>query len=862
MKLCLKKQQNYFFILSDMKSFLVQFFTAVALIALALNPYYTLAQGTNCSTTLLDEPFNSPSIVGANGPVLYGNGGSNHNSSLIMSGGYFGWFNIVNGISNVDVYDRTATVSNFVCPIDASIWIRESYGGTNVTLSLIDDNNAVLADTTLTLTSVYQQITLTALPTTSTFRYVIHFNGTGGNGLDIATEDLLISQTCNVEAEIDSIASSQCFTGNSFAFNGSQSTANLGISSYDWDFGDGNTSNNANNTHPYSSTGSYTATLTVSDNTGCSDTETTTVSVLLSPSIDAIANLEICDSYTLPAITGTNLTGGEAYYTAPGGTGTSYNAGDVITSSDTLYVFDGTTNCNDEVSFSVVINTLNLDLGNDTLLCEGPTITLDAGNPTANYLWNNGTTNQTFDADTSGLFQVVVTDTNGCVETDSIQLTFEMLPDAGANGSNDLCNTVSTFDLNTLLANTSGQSFSWSEITAQSSGQLNTNGVLNLNNLSGTYNFIYIAAGGVCANDTASFSIDVFEPPFVGQDNQASQCSEDGPINLNTLLSSGVSNAGVWTETTNPISGGLNAASGSFNTSGLSSGSYTFTYEVDELGPCPASIADFTINVTANPDVSFSVEDPDGCIPFTAEFINNSVYDPAGATCAWNFGDGNGSSVCGDVEHEYTSAGCYDVSLSIESQGCSTTVAYSDLVCVYEQPIASFTYGPNTIYIEDPTVEYINNSQYATNYSWTFGDGFSSTVENPIHLFPLTEPGDYTTTLYAFNDVGCVDSTNQVITIQDHQVFYVPNAFTPDGDVLNQTFDPVFTSGFDPNNYRFSVYNRWGELLFESFDYQRGWDGTYGGKMMPEGVYIWKIEFKDEFTDERSQRQGHVNLLR
>ena len=821
-----------------------------------------VAQGTTCSTTLLDEPFNSPSIVGANGPVLYGNGGSNHNSSYLLSGAYFGWFNIVNGTSNVNVYDRTVTASNVICPIDASIWIRQSFGGTNATLSLIDDNNVVLADTTLNLTSSYQQITLTAIPSTLNFRYVIHFNGTGGNGLDIATEDLLITQTCNVDAEIDSIAISQCFSGNNFTFNSNQSTADLGITSYDWDFEDGNTSSNANNAHSYNNTGTYAANLTVTDNEGCSDTETITVTVLQAPSIDPIANVESCDSFALPAITGTNLTGGEAYYSNSGGVGTVYNAGDIITSSDTLYAFDGTASCNDEASFSIVINTLNVDLGNDTLLCEGPTITLDAGNPAASFLWNNGTTNQTVDADTSGLFQVIVTDTNGCVKTDSLQLTFESLPDAGANNSIDLCNTVNSFDLNTLLTNTAGTTTSWSEVSAAPSGQFNANGLLNLSNLLGTYEFIYVEVGGVCPNDTASFNIDVFEPPFVGQDNQASLCSEDGPLDLNTLLSPGVSNAGIWTETTNPVSGGLNTSTGSFATSGLSSGSYTFTYELNEPGPCSSSIANFTINVTANPEVSFSVVDPDGCIPFTAEFINNSVYDPSGATCTWNFGDGNVSSICGDVEHEYTSPGCYDVSFSIKSQGCITTVSYSDLVCVYEQPIAAFDYGPNTIYIEDPTVEYTNNSQYATNYNWTFGDGFSSTDENPVHVFPLTEPGDYETTLYAYNDVGCADSTTRIITIQDHQVFYVPNTFTPDGDELNQTFDPVFTSGFDPNSYRFSVYNRWGELLFESFDYQIGWDGTYGGKLMPEGVYIWKIEFKDEFTDERFESQGHLNLLR
>ena len=93
-------------------------------------------------------------------------------------------------------------------------------------------------------------------------------------------------------------------------------------------------------------------------------------------------------------------------------------------------------------------------------------------------------------------------------------------------------------------------------------------------------------------------------------------------------------------------------------------------------------------------------------------------------------------------------------------------------------------------------------------------------------------------------------------------IFYVPNTFTPDFDNFNQTFQPVFTSGFDPFDYTLLIFNRWGEVLFESHNAEVGWDGTYGGELMQDGTYTWKIEFKTTATDERRMAVGHVNLIK
>ena len=100
--------------------------------------------------------------------------------------------------------------------------------------------------------------------------------------------------------------------------------------------------------------------------------------------------------------------------------------------------------------------------------------------------------------------------------------------------------------------------------------------------------------------------------------------------------------------------------------------------------------------------------------------------------------------------------------------------------------------------------------------------------------------------------------------ITEELIFYVPNTFTPDNDDFNESFQPIFTSGFDPYDYTLYIFNRWGELIFESNDANVGWNGKYGveGEFVQDGTYVWKIEFKTKRNDERKVVVGHVNLLR
>jgi gliding motility-associated-like protein len=164
-------------------------------------------------------------------------------------------------------------------------------------------------------------------------------------------------------------------------------------------------------------------------------------------------------------------------------------------------------------------------------------------------------------------------------------------------------------------------------------------------------------------------------------------------------------------------------------------------------------------------------------------------------------------------------------------------------------------------------VNFNNTTTGASNYLWNFGDNSTtSTLEEPSHNYSGNNVGNYLITLIAYSPLGCTDTAYATIQIQEELIFYVPNTFTPDNDNYNQTFQPVFTSGFDPYDYTLLIFNRWGEIVFESHDATVGWDGSYGSngeiEMVQDGTYTWKIEFKTNKNDERKMVIGHVNILK
>ncbi len=270
----------------------------------------------------------------------------------------------------------------------------------------------------------------------------------------------------------------------------------------------------------------------------------------------------------------------------------------------------------------------------------------------------------------------------------------------------------------------------------------------------------------------------------------------------------------------------------------------TVTLELDMVG---SSIAvDFIADIT------------EGCEPLTVQFDNTGE---SGVSCSWDFGDGTFASSCGSVTHTYLTDGVYDVSLTVTSEsGCFGTLIRNSYINVYPVPVANFVFTPNAPTTLDTEVAFTNYSIDADSWLWIFDALGTSPAENPTIIIPGI-PANYDITLIAMTEHGCNDTITKTINVVQDETIYVPNTFTPDGDSFNELFRPYIT-GIDPYDFHMTIYNRWGEIIFESYDATGGWNGAYGGKLVQDGVYVWHIVTSDLVTDKKLEYYGHITVLR
>ena len=189
----------------------------------------------------------------------------------------------------------------------------------------------------------------------------------------------------------------------------------------------------------------------------------------------------------------------------------------------------------------------------------------------------------------------------------------------------------------------------------------------------------------------------------------------------------------------------------------------------------------------------------------------------------------------------------------------------TNMICVNETPLAAFDASSTVVETSDANITFTNSSIGASSYSWDFGD--ESTISNdvsPQHDYATADFGNYLVTLIATTPMGCVDTAYKTIQVSEYLLFFIPNTFTPDGNDFNQTFKPIFTAGFDPFSYTLSIYNRWGEIVWESYDAAVGWDGTYGlnGIAVQDDVYIYNITFGYKDSAKKERINGHIVLIK
>jgi gliding motility-associated-like protein len=269
------------------------------------------------------------------------------------------------------------------------------------------------------------------------------------------------------------------------------------------------------------------------------------------------------------------------------------------------------------------------------------------------------------------------------------------------------------------------------------------------------------------------------------------------------------------------------------------------------------------INVLDNPTPSFT--GGDGCAPFDATFVNTTQGDLTGATCVWDLGNGNTYNGCTGPTEQYLTTGCYDVTLEVTTAlGCYGSTTLSQAICVHEDPVAGFYWEPAQPTILDPNITIVDNSSNAVSWQYAIQGQGTSNEQNPdVAFVDVNEETIFQICQTVTSPLGCTADTCLDVTVYENILFYVPNSFTPDGDLFNETFTPVFTAGVDPYDYHLMIFNRWGEVIFESYNFDTGWDGHYGdGGLVNSGVYIWQIEFGEKLSDKKQTHRGHVTVLK
>ena len=290
----------------------------------------------------------------------------------------------------------------------------------------------------------------------------------------------------------------------------------------------------------------------------------------------------------------------------------------------------------------------------------------------------------------------------------------------------------------------------------------------------------------------------------------------------------------------------------------------TGTYEVALAALDPATGCEATLQqsfvVNASPEADFATSASNVCGDEEVFFEATSPLE--GGMYLWDFGNGSFSTNDQFSGIQYDSGDCYDVSLSLTSpEGCTSTSSVEDCVCAYEAPVASFSASSYTSDVWDMEVQFDNQSMNATGYAWSFGDDSISYDIHPVHTYP--GPGLYEVELVAWNGAWCSDAAVTTVEIKPSFTVYVPNAFSPDRDQLNETWKPVVSDPEMLDTYQLWVFSRWGEELFYTEDPEAVWIGNDqdGNHYVESEMYAWRLKIQVPYGVAFTCPQGQGNAV-
>jgi gliding motility-associated-like protein len=445
-----------------------------------------------------------------------------------------------------------------------------------------------------------------------------------------------------------------------------------------------------------------------------------------------------------------------------------------------------------------------IDLGNDTVICQGQSILLDAGTGGAGYFWSTIQTSQTINVSAAGEYWVIA-DFNGCIGRDTINVSVESFQvNIPPNG---LICEGETLTINATAIGAT--SYTWSNGSTDPSTTIQTGGQH------------WVEASS--ANCTSSDSINVLLiPRMVDIEFQ------------DTLLCIGES---VSFDVTHPNAQAYLWSDGTSDPTNQFDSTGTYWIQVSNT----LCVFRDTMNVrVSDPLAAFDISDTAFCVPSSVQFddesITNLPSDPINYWY-WNFGTGI-EAAAQDPSHTYDQSGDYEIGLLVRTvSGCEDDTIHSTSIHGYQNPVADFSFTPQQPDPINPVVRFEDNSLNSHVLFWQFGNGVTSNEINPAHLYE--DAGVYTVIQWVTSLQGCLDSASYRVRIEDPYFIYVPNSFTPNNDGINEVFK---AEGEGVLEFTFEIHNRWGEMIWQTGDIANSWDGTYKGLPVEGGVYVYQIE--------------------
>jgi len=628
-----------------------------------------------------------------------------------------------------------------------------------------------------------------------------------------------------------------------------------GVSPYQYNWSNGINTSSATNL----AAGAYS--VTINDANGCTSTATVTLTEPPALKLSVHTTDILCNGNNTGSATAT-VNGGVSPYTYSW-TPTGFHTPTVTNLAAASYTsrVDDAHGCSISEPFDIVepplfqvqvssLTNVSCFSGSD----GAATVAATGGVPPYTYLWTAlGLTTPSASNLDAGNYSVFISDANHCSMTLNLTIGQPSPVTLNVNNNVDICQGNYTTISASGSGGTAPYGYNWDN--GLGSGQNHNIQVWTTT----TYHVTITDAMG-CTTVPGAVTVNVFPGLQVILNGPTYLCL----TNSTTISAAGSGgNGGPYVYTWN---NGIGVAGSSITVSPVE----TTTYIVGISDGCGSPMAWDTLTIVVNdiPNPNFIVDKLYDCEPFTSHFTETTT--PPFASYFWDFGDpysgaANNSTLI-DPTHYFANTGHYTITLTVtDSLGCSATIAYQDLIYLYGSPTAAFSWAPTTVTIANPLVEFTNESIDATIYSWKFGDPDTgplntSDAENTTHEFSAV--GSYEVWLVAENKYGCKDSTMGEIIILDLYTFYAPNAFTPNGDGVNDYFIPQSTN-LDYTTFELYLYDRWGELIYFTEDPNAPWDGRAKSskQIVQQDVYTWFV-FVSEMSGRKHQYIGHVTVVK